>query len=212
LGWFGFNGGSQLAWGGDDSVAASAVVMITNIAAAAGAVGAMAITWIKDGKPNLGMTLNGAIAGLVAITAGCGNMTFGGGFLAGLIGGIIVVFSIEFIDKVLKIDDAVGAASAHGVVGAWGTLVIGLWGVDGDTAIGLLNGGGASQLGIQAIGVLAYGVWATVAALIGFGILKKTIGLRVTEEVEIKGLDQAEHGIGGFEGGGFEAWVKENTK
>jgi Amt family ammonium transporter len=186
--------------------------MITNIAAAAGAVGAMAITWIKDGKPNLGMTLNGAIAGLVAITAGCGNMTFGGGFLAGLIGGIIVVFSIEFIDKVLKIDDAVGAASAHGVVGAWGTLVIGLWGVDGDTAIGLLNGGGASQLGIQAIGVLAYGVWATVAALIGFGILKKTIGLRVTEEVEIKGLDQAEHGIGGFEGGGFEAWVKENTK
>jgi Amt family ammonium transporter len=186
--------------------------MITNIAAAAGAVGAMAITWIKDGKPNLGMTLNGAIAGLVAITAGCGNMTFGGGFLAGFIGGIIVVFSIEFIDKVLKIDDAVGAASAHGVVGAWGTLVIGLWGVDGDTAIGLLNGGGASQLGIQAIGVLAYGAWATIAALIGFGILKKTIGLRVSEEVEIKGLDEAEHGIGGFEGGGFEAWAKENAK
>ena len=125
LGWFGFNGGSQLAWGGDDSAAASAVVMVTNIAAAAGAIGAMATTWLKDGKPNLGMTLNGAISGLVAITAGCGNMTFGGGFLAGLVGGIIVVFSIEFIDKVLKIDDAVGAASAHGVVGAWGTLVIG---------------------------------------------------------------------------------------
>ena len=211
LGWFGFNGGSQLAWGGDDSIAASAVVMVTNIAAAAGAVGAMTVTWIKDGKPNLGMTLNGAIAGLVAITAGCGNMTFGGGFLAGLVGGIIVVFSIEFIDKVLKIDDAVGAASAHGVVGAWGTLVIGLWGVDGDAGIGLFNGGGASQFGIQAIGVLAYGVWATVAALIGFGILKATIGLRVSEEVEIKGLDQTEHGIGGFEGGGFEAWIKDNT-
>ena len=212
LGWFGFNGGSQLAWGGDDSAAASAVVMVTNIAAAAGAVGAMATTWIKDGKPNLGMTLNGAIAGLVSITAGCGNMTFGGGFMAGLIGGIIVVFSIEFIDKVLKIDDAVGAASAHGVAGAWGTLVIGLWGVDGDAGIGLFNGGGAAQFGIQAIGVLAYGVWATVTALIGFGILKSTIGLRVSEEVEINGLDEEEHGIGGFEGGGFEAWVKQNKK
>ncbi|MBC91447.1 MAG: ammonium transporter [Flavobacteriaceae bacterium] len=210
LGWFGFNGGSQLAWGGDDSVAASAVVMVTNIAAAAGGVGAMALTWIKDGKPNLGMTLNGIIAGLVSITAGCGNMTFGGGFMAGLIGGIIVVFSIEFIDKVLKIDDAVGAASAHGVAGAWGTLVIGLWGVDGATGIGIFNGGGASQLGIQAIGVLAYGVWATVTALIGFGILKSTLGLRVSEEVEINGLDTEEHGIGGFDGGGFEAWLKEN--
>ncbi len=212
LGWFGFNGGSQLAWGGDDSVAASAVVMVTNIAAAAGGVGAMALTWLKDGKPNLGMTLNGIIAGLVSITAGCGNMTFGGGFMAGLIGGIIVVFSIEFIDKVLKIDDAVGAASAHGVAGAWGTLVIGLWGVDGATGIGIFNGGGASQLGIQAIGVLAYGVWATVTALIGFGILKSTLGLRVSEEVEINGLDTEEHGIGGFDGGGFEAWLKENNK
>ena len=212
LGWFGFNGGSQLAWGGDDSIAASAVVMVTNLAAAAGGVGAMAVTWMKDGKPNLGMTLNGIIAGLVSITAGCGNMTFGGGFMAGLIGGIIVVFSIEFIDKVLKIDDAVGAASAHGVAGAWGTLVIGLWGVDGVTGIGIFNGGGAGQLGIQAIGVLAYGVWATVTALVGFGILKSTLGLRVSEEVEINGLDTEEHGIGGFDGGGFEAWLKEKNK
>ena len=212
LGWFGFNGGSQLAWGGDDSIAASAVVMVTNLAAAAGGVGAMAVTWMKDGKPNLGMTLNGIIAGLVSITAGCGNMTFGGGFMAGLIGGIIVVFSIEFIDKVLKIDDAVGAASAHGVAGAWGTLVIGLWGVDGATGIGIFNGGGAGQLGIQAIGVLAYGVWATITALVGFGILKSTLGLRVSEEVEINGLDTEEHGIGGFDGGGFEAWLKEKNK
>ena len=212
LGWFGFNGGSQLAWGGDDSIAASAVVMVTNLAAAAGGVGAMAVTWMKDGKPNLGMTLNGIIAGLVSITAGCGNMTFGGGFMAGLIGGIIVVFSIEFIDKVLKIDDAVGAASAHGVAGAWGTLVIGLWGVDGATGIGIFNGGGAGQLGIQAIGVLAYGVWATVTALVGFGILKSTLGLRVSEEVEINGLDTEEHGIGGFDGGGFEAWLKVKNK
>ena len=194
LGWFGFNGGSQLAWGGDDSIAASAVVMVTNIAAAAGALGALFTSWLYLGKPSLSQTLNGAIAGLVAITAGCGNMTMTGGFFAGLVGGIIVVFSIEFIEKKLKIDDAIGAASAHGVVGAWGTLVIGLWGVDGATGIGLLNGGGASVLGVQAIGVAAYGAWAVVTSLIVLYILKVTIGLRVSEEDEMKGLDMAEHG------------------
>ena len=194
LGWFGFNGGSQLAWGGDDSVAASAVVMVTNIAAAAGALGALFTSWLYLGKPSLSQTLNGAIAGLVAITAGCGNMTMTGGFFAGLVGGIIVVFSIEFIEKKLKIDDAIGAASAHGVVGAWGTLVIGLWGVDGATGIGLLNGGGASVLGLQAIGVAAYGAWAVGTSFVVLYILKKTIGLRVSEEDELKGLDMAEHG------------------
>ena len=198
LGWFGFNGGSQLAWGGDDSVAASAVVMVTNLAAAAGALGALFTSWLYLGKPSLSQTLNGAVAGLVAITAGCGNMTMGGGLLAGLLGGVIVVFSIEFIEKKLKIDDAIGAASAHGVVGAWGTLVIGLWGVDGATGIGLLNGGGASQLGVQAIGVAAYGAWAVVTSLIVLTILKKTIGLRVSEEDEKKGLDITEHGEEAF--------------
>ena len=122
----------------------------------------------------------------------------GGGFLAGLLGGVIVVFSIEFIEKKLKIDDAIGAASAHGVVGAWGTLVIGLWGVDGATGIGLLNGGGASQLGVQAIGVAAYGAWAVVTSLIVLTILKKTIGLRVSEEDEKRGLDITEHGEEAF--------------
>lgn len=194
LGWFGFNGGSQLAWGGDDAVGASTVVLITNLAAAAGALGALVTTWIWYGKPNLSQTLNGALAGLVSITAGCGNMTDGGAVLAGLIGGVIVVFSIEFIEKKLKVDDAIGAVSVHGVVGAWGTLVIGLWGVDGDTGIGLLNGGGASQLGSQAIGVLAYAAWAIVLSAIVFFILKKTLGLRVTEEEEIQGLDISEHG------------------
>jgi Amt family ammonium transporter len=198
LGWFGFNGGSQLAWGGDDSLAASAVVMVTNLAAAAGALGALFTSWLYLGKPSLSQTLNGAVAGLVAITAGCGNMTMGGGFLAGLLGGVIVVFSIEFIEKKLKIDDAIGAASAHGVVGAWGTLVIGLWGVDGATGIGLLNGGGASQLGVQAIGVAAYGAWAVVTSLIVLTILKKTIGLRVSEEDEKRGLDITEHGEEAF--------------
>ena len=194
FGWFGFNGGSQLAWGGADAIGASNVVLITNLAAAAGGLGALITTWIWYGKPNLAQTLNGSLAGLVSITAGCGNMTAGGAVLAGLIGGIIVVFSIEFIEKKLKIDDAIGAASVHGVAGVWGTLVIGLWGVDGDTGIGLFNGGGASQLGAQAIGVLAYAVWAVVLSFIVLAILKATIGLRVSKEVEIEGLDISEHG------------------
>ena len=194
LGWFGFNGGSQLAWGGADAIGASNVVLITNLAAAAGGLGALITTWIWYGKPNLAQTLNGALAGLVSITAGCGNMTAVGAVVAGLIGGVIVVFSIEFIEKKLKIDDAIGAASVHGVVGAWGTLVIGLWGVDGDTAIGLFNGGGASQLGAQAIGVLAYAAWSVGLSFVVLGILKATMGLRVTKEVEIEGLDISEHG------------------
>jgi len=194
LGWFGFNGGSQLAWGGDDAVAASTVVLITNLAAAAGALGALITTWIWYGKPHLAQSLNGALAGLVSITAGCGNMTAGGAVLAGLIGGIIVVFSIEIIEKKLKIDDAIGAASVHGVVGFWGTIVIGLWGVDGDTKIGLFNGGGADQLIAQLTGGVAYAVWAVVLSFIVFGILKKTVGLRVTEQEEVAGLDISEHG------------------
>ena len=194
LGWFGFNGGSQLAWGGDDAVGASQVVLVTNLAAAAGALGALLFTWIKNGKPSLSMTLNGALAGLVSITAGCGNMTENGAVLAGLIGGLLVVFSIGFIERTMKIDDAVGAISVHGVAGAWGTLVIGLWGVDGDTGIGLFNGGGAAQLGAQAIGVLAYAFWAIVLSYFFLLVLKKTVGLRVSEKEELAGLDISEHG------------------
>lgn len=200
FGWFGFNGGSQLAWGGDDAVGASMVVLVTNLAAAAGAVAALALTWIKYGKPNLDMTLNGALAGLVSITAGCGNMTEGGAIIAGFIGGIIVVLSMEFVEQKLKIDDAVGAFSVHAIGGAWGTLVIGLWGVDGDTAIGLLNGGGASQFMTQLVGTLAYAAWAVVTSLIFLTILKKTIGLRVTEQEEIEGLDLSEHGALAYPG------------
>ncbi|NRD21726.1 ammonium transporter [Winogradskyella litoriviva] len=194
LGWFGFNGGSQLAWGGADAIGASNVVLITNLAAAAGGLGALITTWIWYGKPNLPQTLNGALAGLVSITAGCGNMSAIGAVFAGLIGGIIVVFSIEFIEKKLKIDDAIGAASVHGVAGAWGTLVIGLWGIDGETGIGLFNGGGFGQLGSQAIGVLAYATWSIVLSFIILKILKSTMGLRVTKEEEEVGLDLSEHG------------------
>ena len=200
LGWFGFNGGSQLAWGGDDAVGASTVVLITNLAAAAGALGALITTWIWYGKPHLAQSLNGALAGLVSITAGCGNMSASGAVLAGLIGGIIVVFSIEIIEKKLKIDDAIGAASVHGVVGFWGTIVIGLWGIDGDTKIGLFNGGGADQLIAQLTGGVAYAVWAVVLSFVVFGILKKTVGLRVTEEEEVAGLDISEHGTIAYPG------------
>ena len=200
LGWFGFNGGSQLAWGGSDAIAASNVVLVTNLSAAAGGLGALITTWIWYGKPHLAQTLNGALAGLVSITAGCGNMTSGGAFFAGLLGGIIVVFSIEFIEKKLKIDDAIGAASVHGVVGAWGTIVIGLWGVKGNTPIGLFNGGGAAQLGSQIIGALSYAVWAIVLSWIILFTLKKTIGLRVSKDVEESGLDLAEHGTIAYPG------------
>jgi Amt family ammonium transporter len=117
-----------------------------------------------------------------------------GAVLAGLIGGVLVVFSIEFIEKKLKIDDAIGAASVHGIAGFWGTIVIGLWGVDGDTGIGLFNGGGFTQLVAQLTGAFAYALWAIFLSFVVFGILKATIGLRVSEEEELEGLDVSEHG------------------
>ena len=200
FGWFGFNGGSQLAWGGDDTVTATTIVLFTNLSAAAGAVGALVTTWVWYGKPDIVQTLNGALAGLVSITAGAANMDPYGAFFAGLVGGVIVVFAIEFIEKKLKIDDAIGASSVHGVVGVWGTIVIGLWGVNDGQGIGLFNGGGTDQLISQTIGAMAYSFWAAGLAFIFFLILKKTIGLRVTKEEEIEGLDIAEHGIRAYPG------------
>jgi len=198
--WFGFNGGSQLAWGGDHTVAATTIVLFTNLSAAAGAVGALFTTWVWYGKPDIVQTLNGALAGLVSITAGAANMDPYGAFFTGLIGGIIVVFAIEFIEKKLKVDDAIGASSVHGVVGVWGTIVIGLWGINAEGGIGLFNGGGTDQLISQFIGALAYTFWAAALAYIFFSILKKSIGLRVTKEEEIEGLDIAEHGIRAYPG------------
>ncbi len=200
FGWFGFNGGSQLAWGGDNTVAATTIVLFTNLSAAAGAVGALVTTWICYGKPDIVQTLNGALAGLVSITAGAANMDPYGTFFAGLIGGVIVVFAIEFIEKKLKIDDAIGASSVHGVVGIWGTIVIGLWGIDSEGGIGIFNGGGYEQLVSQLIGASAYTLWAATFAFIFFWILKKAVGLRVTKEEEIEGLDIAEHGIRAYPG------------
>lgn len=199
LGWFGFNGGSQLAFGGSDSVAVGSVIINTNLAAALGAVTALLFTWTKYKKPDISMTLNGCLAGLVGITAGCGNVSAVGAAAIGLISGVVVVLSIEFIDKKLKIDDPVGAISVHGVCGFLGTVLVGIFAIPGDDfAGGLLYGGGFKQLGVQALGSLSMIGWAVLASFVVLFILKKTIGLRVSEKEEIEGLDIHEHGISAF--------------
>jgi len=189
LGWFGFNAGSELAISGDSANAVAGILITTNLAAAAGAITAMLVTWISYGRPDISMTLNGALAGLVGITAGCAAVSPGGAAIIGVIAGVVVVFSIDFIDKKLKVDDPVGAVSVHGVCGALGTLLVGVFATDG----GLLYGGGFSLLGVQAIGVLAIGAWAAGTAFVVLFILKKTIGLRVSKEEEVDGLDRHEH-------------------
>ncbi|MDT0644446.1 ammonium transporter [Zunongwangia sp. F363] len=194
LGWFGFNPGSELAISGDSANNVAGIVITTNLAAAAGAATSLFLTWMKYGRADISMTLNGALAGLVGITAGCAAVSPGGAAIIGVISGIVVVFSIEFIDQVLKIDDPVGAISVHGVVGAVGTLCVGLFATDG----GLFYGGGFGQLGVQAIGVVAIGAWAMITAFIVLFILKKTLGLRVTEKEELEGLDMHEHGIDSY--------------
>ena len=189
LGWFGFNGGSELAISGDSANHVAGIIITTNLAAAAGAFTALLVTWIHFGKPDISMTLNGALAGLVAITAGCAAVSPMGAFFIGIIAGIVVVYSIEFIDKKLKVDDPVGAISVHGVCGALGTLLVGVFATEG----GLLYGGGFKQLGVQAIGVFSIGAWAIITSFIIFYVLKSTIGVRVSKEEEIDGLDIHEH-------------------
>jgi len=190
MGWFGFNPGSQLAISGDNAVAVAGIFITTNLAGAAGALAAMFITWIIYKKPDISMTLNGVLAGLVGVTAGCAAVSPMGAFWIGLICGITVVFSIEFIDKKLKIDDPVGAVSVHGVCGALGTILVGIFATDG----GLLYGGGFDKLIVQITGVAAICAWAMVATFIVLFILKQIMGLRVTKEEEIDGLDIHEHG------------------
>ena len=197
IGWYGFNPGSELQM--DQYVAYVAVT--TTLAAAGGAIGATVISTLTSGKPDLTMIINGILAGLVSITAGCGNMTMVGSWIAGLIGGIIVVFSVAALDAA-GIDDPVGAFSVHGVCGVWGTVVVGLWGIKGmspedfSVGIGLFNGGGFSQLGIQALGAGAYAIWALVTCWIAWSVIGTLFGgIRVTEEEEINGLDIGEHGM-----------------
>ncbi len=192
FGWFGFNPGSTVSATGDDVLLSmSNIFVTTNMAAAVASIAVMVLTWIRYKKPDVSMTLNGSLAGLVAITAGCDAVSPLGAAIIGLIAGIVVVFAIEFIDKVLKIDDPVGAIGVHGVCGALGTLLTGLFALDG----GLFYGGGIHYFLIQLLGVVSVIAWVAVTMTIVFTIIKKTVGLRVSKEEEMDGLDIHEHGL-----------------
>lgn len=191
FGWFGFNPGSQLAAAGtENAVAIGHIAVTTNLAAAAGAVTAMLVAWTRYKRPSLSLSLNGALAGLVAITAGCDAVNPVGAVLIGTAAGFILPFAVEFFDKILKVDDPVGAISVHGVSGAFGTLAVGLF----STSEGLFYGHGAKLLGVQAIGVLAFFAWALGCGMILFFVLKKANILRVSKRIEEEGLDVYEHG------------------
>jgi Amt family ammonium transporter len=191
FGWFGFNPGSQAAAATEgDTIAIGHIAVTTNLAAAAGAISAMVLAWIRYKRPPLSLSLNGALAGLVAITAGCDGVSPTGAVMIGLIAGVLLVFAVELFDQKLKIDDPVGAISVHGINGAWGTLAVGLF----NTESGLFYGGGASQLLTQFIGVAAVFVWAFGCGFILFKILKAVNGLRVSKRIEEEGLDVYEHG------------------
>lgn len=180
LGWFGFNPGSTTAGITDIAM----IFVNTNLAAAAGAVLAMVTSWIIFGKPEVGMSLNGALAGLVGITAGCANVSPTSSVVIGAIAGVLVVLSVLFFDRI-HVDDPVGAISVHGVCGAWGTLAAGLFNIEGVTA---------KIIGVQLTGIVAAFVWAFGVAFIVFKIIDATVGLRVSEEEELEGLDITEHG------------------
>jgi len=192
FGWFGFNPGSTTA--GDGSIGRIAVM--TNLSASAAAITALVTSWLIHSKPDGSMALNGALAGLVAITAGCADVSGLGSLSIGAMAGILVVFSIEFIDRVLKVDDPVGAVSVHGVAGAFGTLAVGLFHIEK----GLLYGGGFSLLGVQAAGVLAAFAWAFGLGYILFKVIDAILVLRVSEEEELRGLDIGEHGMEAYSG------------
>ena len=195
--WFGFNGGSTAAMAtADDAINASNAFMTTNLAAAVATCVTMVFTWVRYGKPDVSMTLNGALAGLVAITAGCDCVSPVGAFFIGVVAGFLVVLSVEFFDNIAKIDDPVGAVSVHMANGIWGTIAVGLFstGADG-VGKGLFYGGGVSQLGVQVLGIIAIDAYVLVVMFITFKIIDKTIGLRVPAQVEIDGLDIHEHGL-----------------
>jgi len=190
--WFGFNGGSTVAMTEQsDVISASSIFVTTNLAAATAAVFTMFITWIRYKKPDVSMTLNGALAGLVAITAGCDAVSPFGAFCIGIVAAFVIVFGIEFVDKVLKVDDPVGAIGVHGLAGATGTILTGIFSLEE----GLAYGHGASFLGVQCLGVVSVAAWVAVTMCIIFTVIKKTIGLRVSTAEEIAGLDITEHNI-----------------
>jgi Amt family ammonium transporter len=199
FGWFGFNGASTgIATVGEGGIWSglniARVCVTTCLAASAGAVSALIFSWIWFKKPDASMTLNGVLAGLVAITAPCAVVSPGASIIIGAIGGVLVVLAVEFIDKVLKVDDPVGAVSVHCVCGIFGTIAVGIWAnAPGEGIVGLLHGGGFAQLGTQLVGVLAVGAWAALTSLLLFFLIKAVVGLRVSPREELVGLDLSEH-------------------
>lgn len=196
--WFGFNGCSTLAMSGDSYLAAARIFYTTNLAAAMATVTVMIFTWVRYKKPDVSMTLNGSLAGLVAITAGCDTVTPAGAAAIGIIAGFAVVLGIEFVDQKLKIDDPVGAVGVHGICGALGTLLTGLFAYydfGSGEKLGVFYGGGFKFLGTQLLGVASVILWVTVCMTIIFNVLKHTIGLRASVAEEIDGLDVHEHGL-----------------
>ena len=191
IGWFGFNPGSTVGISTPKlQQSASTVFMNTNISAATGALTALIVAWVRYGKPSLSLSLNGVLAGLVGITAGCDAVSTAGAALTGIICGAAMVFAVSFFDSVAKVDDPVGAISVHGVCGSLGTILTGIFALDG----GLLYGGGLHMLGVQLLGAAVYAAWAILCGLILFYVLRRTIGLRVDRRVEEDGLDYYEHG------------------
>ncbi len=188
--WFGFNCGSTV----EANSSLGDIAITTNLAAAAATLVALALTWVRYGKPDVSMTLNGSLAGLVGITAGCDCVSYWGSIIIGVICGFAVVFVIEFVDRVLKIDDPVGATGVHWACGIIGTLLTGLF----DTEKGVFYGGGFKYFGVQCLGVLAVGTFVFVMAFIIFTLINKTIGLRVTKQEEVDGLDVHEHGCSAY--------------
>ena len=201
--WFGFNGASTVGMDTDELMERAGLVFFnTNLSAAVACCAALIFTWIRYKKPDVSMTYNAALAGLVGVTAGCDAVNPVGAFFIGAICGIVMVLAIEFFDKVAKIDDPVGAISVHCVCGALGTLLVGLFATGSSTAPGLFYGGGFGLLGIQALGVLSVALYVGVVITIVFQLIKHTIGLRADPEDELMGLDVSEHGLltayGGF--------------
>ena len=194
--WFGFNGASTVAMDTDAAIeSASLIFFNTNLSAAVACCATLVFTWIRYGKPDVSMTYNAALAGLVGVTAGCDAVSPLGAAIMGAVFGIVIVLAVEFFDKVAKIDDPVGAISVHGVCGALGTVMTGLFATGVSTEKGLFYGGGFHLLGTQLLGVLSVAAYVTVVITIVFVIIKKTIGLRVDAEDEIAGLDVTEHGL-----------------
>ncbi|NJR69879.1 MAG: ammonium transporter [Synechococcales cyanobacterium CRU_2_2] len=191
IGWFGFNPGSQLA----ADLQVPYIAVTTNLAAAAGGVAATLTSWMVSGKPDLSMVINGILAGLVAVTAGCAGFSYLSSVIVGLVAGVLVVFAVFFFDSI-KIDDPVGATSVHLVNGIWGTLAVGLF----DKGAGLLTGHGPTQLLAQIVGVITVAGWSVLTSVILWSVIRAIFGMRVSEEEEIVGLDISEHGMEAYSG------------